>query len=948
MASYLSETYQFAPYVETMPIEAMVKVGMAKQKMYDEGVQKVQGYFDQLTALPTIRESDAELIQRLTSTLGTDVTKMVGADWSNQQLVSAVGSVAAKISRDKNVVAAVQSAQNASGEMKLLDEDRTKGELLPENEDMFLEELANFRKTTDLGRTFTSKYIKGFDVEKYAKERFDATMKADGITYDQVFETDANGRALIDPATGKRIYSPTMARLEKEGVYGEKVRKTLEQIFSEPRVARQLEITGRYVYKPLEGDRLKEKVLSQRDEMLLDSQNTLTELYYQKSKAESNEAKRSYDILIEKIKSGMGTINGYYDSLLKSADENAPGVRANLYKNELKNQFTSSFSWEKTKYLQMDNPGAKYNIDLQKLAFDRDKFAKEYEFNVLKEKNLNRRHNATLANNLLIAQTRAAGKGGGGVSFVDTDGDGVPETPVYDEGPETEGTRLNMPSNVDGYAVAMGDLARYGENFENATNSLIWNGKLEKSPENVTLLNKYMNAGMTQPQAINKIIEEQAKRAGMDVPTYRAANTSQIVSDFNKMTPEQRKASGVLGDLVNTYTTAQRDFGSMSQIVNEIEGRAGYTKFSKEKVIQDLNIQPQKIELYGKTYDLSPEDVYNLGLYLRGKKSIIPGWEGSELKQETNRAAEALEKRGLRELMEAVISSETTGIGDYFANPVSTGLRWLKPNRLYDLGYSVLGSGTAGRNVDWGQVGKVAQHMEDETFLGTMSNRRKAAEAVYTVPPVVGESLFIGKPQYDNAIRDKVKRMNAEYGTGQKQNESETFTSFQTAINNDTKNKLGFGVASRVKPDGTPEYQVVAYNESKEVLGAMTVEEDELKNLNVDPSKIFESPSIRILRNVISSNKLKQTSAGNPEEYSTYQIGDSYYKKGDFVNLQNTDLNVQVNIKEVKGLYYPYVYISDGTKEKVIKFKGDDNLTRVYNALNLQLTPNFVQQQLSR
>ena len=42
MASFTDNIPQFNPYVQQLPVEAMVSVGMEKQRRYDEGLQKIQ------------------------------------------------------------------------------------------------------------------------------------------------------------------------------------------------------------------------------------------------------------------------------------------------------------------------------------------------------------------------------------------------------------------------------------------------------------------------------------------------------------------------------------------------------------------------------------------------------------------------------------------------------------------------------------------------------------------------------------------------------------------------------------------------------------------------------------------------------------------------------------------------------------------------------------------
>ena len=63
MASWTDAITQFNPYVSTLPVEAMVKVGMEKQRRYDEGVQKIQSKIDQVAGLDIMKDVDKNYLQ---------------------------------------------------------------------------------------------------------------------------------------------------------------------------------------------------------------------------------------------------------------------------------------------------------------------------------------------------------------------------------------------------------------------------------------------------------------------------------------------------------------------------------------------------------------------------------------------------------------------------------------------------------------------------------------------------------------------------------------------------------------------------------------------------------------------------------------------------------------------------------------------------------------------
>ncbi len=63
MASFTDILPQFNPYIQQLPVDAMVQVGMEKQRRYDEGVQKIQTQIDNIAGMDVIRDVDKAYLQ---------------------------------------------------------------------------------------------------------------------------------------------------------------------------------------------------------------------------------------------------------------------------------------------------------------------------------------------------------------------------------------------------------------------------------------------------------------------------------------------------------------------------------------------------------------------------------------------------------------------------------------------------------------------------------------------------------------------------------------------------------------------------------------------------------------------------------------------------------------------------------------------------------------------
>ena len=98
MASYKdSPNLKFSPYVQTLPIEAMAKVGMYKQQRFDEGVKKIQESIDNVAGLDVVRDIDKQYLQSKLNQLGSQLTNVAGGDFSNFSLVNSVNGMTNQI-----------------------------------------------------------------------------------------------------------------------------------------------------------------------------------------------------------------------------------------------------------------------------------------------------------------------------------------------------------------------------------------------------------------------------------------------------------------------------------------------------------------------------------------------------------------------------------------------------------------------------------------------------------------------------------------------------------------------------------------------------------------------------------------------------------------------------------------------------------------------------------
>lgn len=377
MASYTDKMLPFNPYIQQLPIEAMVKVGMEKQRRYDEGYQKIQTQIDNVAGLDVIRDVDKKYLESSLNQLGNNLRTVTAGDFSNYQLVNSTAGMVTQIGKDQNIQNAVYSTSNHKKQMLAMEEAKKKGELTPENEDNYLRQFSIYAQSPKVGEQFNGKYVDFFDVDKFTRETFNA-LKPDGLSYDNVFQVGDDGKNIVeeikDLKTGKiskrYVLSTAMTRLEKDGTFPPKVKETLDRIFSDPRVGRQLQISGEYNYKGFSPVQLAEKVTQNKIQQLGEYDNALKEMNIKLSVATDEADKKILQENIDKITENKNKVVSQYDNLISTAATNPDAIRGLLYKEDTRGNYTGMYTNIKEKRTTLENPVWKANFDMQKEAND--------------------------------------------------------------------------------------------------------------------------------------------------------------------------------------------------------------------------------------------------------------------------------------------------------------------------------------------------------------------------------------------------------------------------------------------------------------------------------------------------------------------------------------------------------------------------------------------------
>ena len=263
MASFTDSISQFNPYIPQLPVDAMVKVGMQKQAQYDQGVQKIQGYIDNIAGMDVVRDVDKQYLQSKLNELGGRLRTVAAGDFSNAQLVNSVGGMATQIVKDADVQNAVYSTQMYRRGLEDKRAAQKAGKGAPSNDWLFDKQASEWLSSKELKKSFNSGYEQYTNWKKNSLESIkaltgDSTITEDAFTVDR----DAKGNPIIG-ADGKpkMVLADAIIRTKLAGISPEKIQQALVSTLS-PADMRQMQIDSLYDYSNQDAEKFKNTVVN--------------------------------------------------------------------------------------------------------------------------------------------------------------------------------------------------------------------------------------------------------------------------------------------------------------------------------------------------------------------------------------------------------------------------------------------------------------------------------------------------------------------------------------------------------------------------------------------------------------------------------------------------------------------------------------------------------------
>lgn len=220
MASYAqTQPTQFNPFVaptdlnaqarrDQQELQAQVQVGTAKQSLYNDNAQKIQGLIDNVAGLQVARDVDKQYLNQALNGYKNDMQTIMKGDFSKQQVFNQAGSMAAKVYNDPKILSAVSSTKNYQDALGQLQEAHKNSKSSPTNDNFLTRNLNQYLQDQTVGATLgKQQYNDFFDYQKgfqdFMKDKHgNVTVEQNPYSNKTDGTPDWNAYALVD---GKKV-----------------------------------------------------------------------------------------------------------------------------------------------------------------------------------------------------------------------------------------------------------------------------------------------------------------------------------------------------------------------------------------------------------------------------------------------------------------------------------------------------------------------------------------------------------------------------------------------------------------------------------------------------------------------------------------------------------------------------------------------------------------------
>jgi len=381
MASFTDKTPPtFNPYIQQLPVDAMVNVGTAKQGQYDQGVQRIQQQIDNIGGMDIVRDIDKQYLQSKLDSLGQNLKLVAAGDFSNFQLVNSVGGMSSQIAKDPNVLNAVASTRNYRQQSLQMQNDIKEGKASPANNLRFSKGVNEWFNSQDVSDSFDTNYIPPIAVWSKIKDVAEA-VGVNESDIQQLYQTDEQGNVVYDEKTGAAKWNPIMVEKILKGKDAATILTAFQNALT-PADFQQLSIDGEYYLAGNTPEMLRDKLIEGAKSQMSFANSKVEDLrmaLYMENSKNVKDPER-----IESLTAQMEYFQKMSSNTLNSANKNIEllgsnpdAVRGSMYTNKYLRDMSESLSSQEV--------ATKYSVSpAHTIMMDQNKFNRDIQNDIIK------------------------------------------------------------------------------------------------------------------------------------------------------------------------------------------------------------------------------------------------------------------------------------------------------------------------------------------------------------------------------------------------------------------------------------------------------------------------------------------------------------------------------------------------------------------------------------
>lgn len=440
MASYTDRIPTFNPYVQQLPVDAMVKVGMQKQQQYDQGLQKIQSNIDNIAGLDIANPIQQKYLKSKLNALGSKLTSVAAGDFSNFQLVNSVNGMTNQIVKDNTIVNAISSTKNYRKGLSEMDAANKSGKGAASHDWLFKTEANDYLNNQDVNASFNKGYTQYSNYSKNAIEVIKNLVKNE-TTKDVAIEIDDKGNMVVLDA---------MTRTKIAGITPERIQSAL-MVGLSSNDFQSMQIDGRYNYSNV-SDEMFVSDVSKSYTKDYDALKTKRDILANSiDSTNSVSVKRKIQEQVDSLDKSLTGISNEYQSINKSiVSGDIESAKARLHSTKWINNFSQTFSNQEISQTYEASHQQQVKQFKETKALDYKKFILGYEQNERFEAT----SNSFKERAQRLAETKEARESVGAEGY-----GGVPFSVDQSTLPEVTLDRLITDANADEININKSDVA---------------------------------------------------------------------------------------------------------------------------------------------------------------------------------------------------------------------------------------------------------------------------------------------------------------------------------------------------------------------------------------------------------------------------------------------------------------------------------------------------------